>query len=246
MTASPIISAAAVALVRLGLRIVFPRASAPTRAGSRTSGQPTTAASGLASSGPITVTPAKHSPAPTAVTATPAPATSPASSRAAPAPVMIRPAASRRAENACGLGAASRSACTGATLVARYAGASAAASVVTSPMTHARATWSSGTDRPVMGSDSPNVPSSAARPRATRDAQQRAGEHPGHAHGRGLGQHRAEHLAAAGAERAEQGKLPRPLADHDGEGVPDHERADEHGDRRQRRRRTWSARPAGC
>ncbi len=80
---------------------------------------------------------------------------------------MIRPASSRRAVNTCGLGAASRNACTGATLVARYAGASAAASVVTSPMTHARVTWSSGTDRPVMGSDSPNVPRSAARPRDT-------------------------------------------------------------------------------
>jgi len=119
MTARPIISAAAVALVRLGLRMVFPRASAPTWAGSRVIGQPTTAASGRASSGPITVTPTKHSPAPVAVSASPAPPTRPDISSTIPAPVMISPAASRRAENACGLGAASRSAWTGATLVAR-------------------------------------------------------------------------------------------------------------------------------
>src|SRR5262245_45271645 len=139
-TARPTIRAAAVALVRLGLRMVFPRASVPTWAGSRVSGAPAAAASGPASSGPASVTPRKHSPAPMAVTATPAPVSSPASSGAAPAPVTASAAASRRAENPGAPGAASRSAWTGATRVARYAGASAAASATASPMTQASAT----------------------------------------------------------------------------------------------------------
>src|SRR6516165_3546683 len=163
-TASPTISAAAVALVRRGLRMVFPRASAPTRAGSQVSGAPAAAASGPASSGPAMVTPKKHSPAPMAVTATAAPVSSPAKSSVAPVPVTASAAASRRPEKPGAPGAASRSACTGATLAARYAGASAAASATTSPMAQASATWAGGTDSPVTGRATPNADNSAARP----------------------------------------------------------------------------------
>jgi len=92
---------------------------------------------------------------------------SPDSSSAAPVPVTASAAASRRPENRVAVGAASRRACTGATRVARTAGATAAATVTARPSTQPSATWASGTDSPAAGSDRPNADSSATRPRDT-------------------------------------------------------------------------------
>jgi hypothetical protein len=58
--ARPTMSAAAVALVRFGLRMALPRASTPVRPGRTRSGQPMANASGPAASGPRTVAPRKH------------------------------------------------------------------------------------------------------------------------------------------------------------------------------------------
>ncbi len=168
MRVRPIISAAAVALVRLGLRMVFPRASAPARPGRRVSGSPASQASGRANPGPSTVTPRKHVPAPAAVRAMPAPVNRPASTMMMPAMVSARPAAMRRADNAAGPDAASRSAWIGATLVARQAGARPAMTVITRPEPNATASCAGGTASPVTGSDTPNPASRAARPLDSR------------------------------------------------------------------------------
>ena len=70
-SASPIISAAAVAAVRPGLRIAFSRASRPGTPRRRSSGRPTTEASGVTSRGLSRVTPMKTAAAPTPTQASP-------------------------------------------------------------------------------------------------------------------------------------------------------------------------------
>ena len=57
-----------------------------------------------------------------------------------------------------------------------------------------------------------------------------AGGRGEHAQRERLGDHGAEHLAAAGAERAKHRELAAPLGHGDAEGVEDDERADEDGD----------------
>src|SRR5258708_20928979 len=133
MSARPIISAAAVALVRLGLRIGLPGARGPVLPGSGVSGSPTAAASGRAISGPSTVAPRRQARAPAPVITAEAPANSPAITSAIPAAVTARPAARRPGEKPVGAGTAPRRACTGATPGARQARGTAAPTGITRP-----------------------------------------------------------------------------------------------------------------
>ncbi len=84
-----------------------------------------------------------------------------------PAAVTTRPAARRPGEKPAGAGTASRSAWTGATLVARHAGGTAATTVITRPAPNDAAAPVAGTSSPLIGRDTPNPDSSAARPRAS-------------------------------------------------------------------------------
>src|SRR5262249_22740892 len=158
--ASPIIRAAAVALVRFGFRIALLRASAPVLAGRTESGRPTAEASGRANRGPRTVTPRKQASAPAPVTRTGAPPNKPASISPARATVRAPATSRRRVEKADGAGTASRKAWIGATLVARQAGGTAAIRVIPMPAARAAITPAGGITSPVIGSDSPKLDSS--------------------------------------------------------------------------------------
>ncbi len=93
-TATPIISADAVAAVRRGLRIALRRARRPARPRSTAIGAPITAAAGRATTGPSSTKPIR-------VTSVPRPTRAiepPVTSSAAPAPVLTRPATARFTE----------------------------------------------------------------------------------------------------------------------------------------------------
>ena len=87
---------------------------------------------------------------------------------------------------------------------------------------------------PVCGRSIPNETSSElsalASPRPEEQPDDR-GEHPDHER---LEHHRAQHLAAGGAERAQRGQLARALGDRDRQRVGDHEAADEQRDAAER------------
>ena len=98
------------------------------------------------------------------------------------------------------------------------------------PMTNDQMTALAGITIELAGMSSPSAPSSALSPPArkmpatnpTIDAVD-ADEHR-------LEQHRAEHLALPGADRAQQRQLPAALRDDDRERVEDDERPDEQRD----------------
>ena len=84
-----------------------------------------------------------------------------------------------------------------------------------------------------LGSSKPNALSRACNPMATNTPRIRPITEESTPDEQRLGGDRARDLLAAGADRAQQRELPRPLRHDDREGVVDDERTDEQGDERE-------------
>ena len=153
-SASPIISAAAVAAVRPGLRTAFSRARRPGTPRSRSSGRPTRDAIGGTSSGLSMAAPRKTAPAPTPIQRPSgvSVAARPRMIAAIPSTASAIPITTRRREPV-GVSstAPSRSAAIGGTRVARIAGAIAATTVITVPTAIATMTVRDSITRPDAG-----------------------------------------------------------------------------------------------
>ncbi len=159
-SASPTISAAAVDAVRPGLRTEFSCASRPGTPPSRSSGAPTTVASGVTRIGLSSATPRKTATAPTPTQASPglrapeipsAIAAAPSSPRTAPAAVR------RRRSPVVGGTTPSRSPVTGDTRVARSAGARAETTAITTPRTRPMMIVRGSITVPVEGRSMPSA-----------------------------------------------------------------------------------------
>ena len=128
-------------------------------------------------------------------------------------------------------GSASRSALTGAILVARRAGSRPATSVTSVPTEQCRrSTVRASNTVPPAGSveveRAEERVQAGGQPEARADADDRRAEPEGER----LDQHRAEHLTARGADRAQHRELTRALRDGDRQRVEDRERAHEDRD----------------
>ena len=150
---TPIISAAAVAEVRLGLRMAFSRASRPEMPRTRGSGQARAPASGRATTGPSTATPRKvrAAPSPTRATALSTCAPRPTATRATPPARTSAPARARASERPDSSIATSRMAAMGGTREALRAGKNAEARVTTTPMASGTTTAVGSTVNPDVG-----------------------------------------------------------------------------------------------
>ena len=166
-SARPIISAAEVTAVRPGWRVEFSRASRPTSFVERSIGQETKRAAGPTKRGEISAMPRIRITAPPAAPSSFVEVSPPSASRPAttsPAPSRIsRPASHgvRRAQRPRVGAVASRSASTGATRVARSAGASAPASVTSVPTSRQTMIVRLSSTRLVVGRSMPSALNSA-------------------------------------------------------------------------------------
>ncbi|GIV00261.1 MAG: hypothetical protein KatS3mg014_1876 [Actinomycetota bacterium] len=165
-SARPIMSAEAVAAVRLGLRIAFSR---PSRAGipSPATGRPSRRAAGRATSGERLATPrnTRAAPAPTSSAALDDAPERPYPSGSRPPTVTAVPSATRRRnEPPDGVARPSRSASTGATRPARRAGTTDATRVTAVPARSDTTTVRGRTWSPVPGRSTPKASSRTRRP----------------------------------------------------------------------------------
>ncbi len=130
--------------------------------------------------------------------------------------------------------ALSRSAATGAIFVARRAGIIAASTVASVPTSRLTTIVRVATHHPVRGQLRADRGEQGVQALREHDADADAGGGREQADRQRLQQHRAAHLAAGGADHPQQPELLRALGDGDRERVEDRERADEHGDGRER------------
>jgi hypothetical protein len=165
--ATPIISAAAVAEVRLGLRMAFSRASVPDTPLRRGRGAPIMRLIGAARIGPRTATPTNTSMDPRPTRAMPAEPNSPAAMAAAPSPVTANPTTARFRLLPEVSRATSRIAAMGGTFAARRAGNTADATLTPRPATRETMTVLQLTTMLPVGKSIPMPEKSALRPVAT-------------------------------------------------------------------------------
>ena len=236
---TPIISAAAVAAVRPGWRTLFSRARRPVIPKARSIGAPTTEAIGLTSRGLSSATPMNTAAAPlkTSVRAPLASLTRKRPAASEPAPASVSSAASgasSRDGRPCVTTAPSRSAITGATRIARSAGARHDSSVTTVPTTSETTIVRVRIDGARRRQVEPDRLEQLPQAGGDEDPQPEPHERPGQPDHQPLGQHRAHHLPARGSQRAQQRELADPLHDRDRERVEDAEGADEQRDARER------------
>ena len=124
----------------------------------------------------------------------------------------------------------SRSAAIGVMRVARSAGASAATSVTTIPISSETITVRASSTVPVLGRSAPIALKSALMPAANRIPAASPATAPSDAEHERLDPDGREDLPARGAERAQHAELARALGDRDREGVEDLEGAHEQRD----------------
>ena len=150
---------------------------------------------------------------------------------AAPRPVIDEPDDGPLPAAAGGSTATSRMAAIGGTLAALRAGNTAEATLTPRPaITEMMTVLLRDDDAAGREVDARCPSSSAFSPAATPMPAARPSDRGDQPDDDGLEQHRAEHLAAAGADGPHQGHLLGALGDEDREGVVDDERADEQGD----------------
>ena len=224
--------------MRCGWRRVFSRASMPVRPWKRASGRPISPLSGRTSVGASSAKPKIIS---TRADAEHGRGGAGGARVAEQAVEQQRDADrlddARRPRSGAGAGAPppgvtlSRIAATGSIRVARRAGTKPETTVATIPTT--RPTMIVRGSSTVLGGAEVDPErrqqrragrARAARPQAMPEQRRQHADHER------LGEHRAQHLAARGAERAQQRELLRALGDRDGEGVEDQEAADEQRD----------------
>ena len=226
-SASPIIRADAVAAVRRGLRRAFSRASRPIDPQRRGSTLPMPPTTGRLRNGLSIAAPRKMPSAPTPTHRMPALPTRPAAMPATPAARTDgaqRPPR-RRSEEA-GRATSSRIAATGGMCVARRAGATADATVTTTPrdvgpdhgvgLEHEAVAGEVPEERARPG---PAAPSTSSTPSPSPMVD------PSRPDDEGLDEHGEVDLPPAGAEGAQQRELAAALGDQHAERVEDDERA---------------------
>ena len=153
-TATPTISADAVAAVRRGLRSALSRASRPPTPRSAAIGAPSTVAAGRTATGPRTMNPASVPTAPAIAAASPPPA-APAITAPAPPAISRKPDTERAWDIRAGSAASSRRAASGGTREARSAGSTPASTVAATPTATASTELDARSTRPPAGSAKP-------------------------------------------------------------------------------------------
>ncbi len=169
-TATPIISAVAVAAVRRGLRAALRLASVPGTPRSRASGAPSVRTARVAATGPSTTVPASAASAPAVVSATDGPSLAPTTAAGTPPASRTAPSASRSRPDrplAAPSTAVSRRAASGAVRPARRAGSSAEPAATAVPTASGSRTAAALITMPPVGSEKPSAENSALRPVAT-------------------------------------------------------------------------------
>jgi hypothetical protein len=166
---TPIISAAAVEAVRLGLRMAFSRASTPAMPRSLAMGQPITRATGRAITGPSTATPrnVNTAPPPTTASALSGLANRPMKSCSKPRAKTSPPSARRTIDRPDSSTLIDRMAATGGTFDALRAGKKAEATVMTTPTRMGTTMALASMVRPLAGMSIPRAPSRPLRRIAT-------------------------------------------------------------------------------
>ena len=233
-SATPIISAAAVADVRRGARPAFSRARMPGAPSTLATGQPMALVTGLATVDETLATPRNSSSAPPPARASnpsvpPGRRNSPVPNMAAPSTVTIVPTTRRRALSASNP-SSGRMAATGGTLAARRAGTMTASIVMPTPTTKAISTVQRLEHR-------------VARREAGAGGVEQVDHAPGHEDAAADADHRGDQrhdqrldvdhpadLRPRRADGPQQGELPQALTDRDLEHVVDEEGADERRD----------------
>ena len=114
---------------------------------------------------------------------------------------------------------------------ARTAGITADSTVTSTPTLSAAITVRSLEDERALRNVEADLAHDGEQQRGQPDAGGEAEQRRDDPDDRGLGDHGDDHLAPAGAHRAQQAELARPLRDEDREGVEDDERADHEPDR---------------
>ena len=163
-SASPTMSADAVAAVRRGLRRAFSRESRPVVPQIRGSGRPMAATAGRLANGLSPATPRKTRSAPMPTQRMPASASRPAAMLAMPRPRTATPTRARRRRDDSGRATSSRRAAIGGILVARRAGPIAATTVTTMPTRKAHITVLACRIRPLAGMSPMKALMTARRP----------------------------------------------------------------------------------
>ena len=171
-SATPIISAAAVADVRRGARPAFSRARMPGAPSTLATGQPIALVTGLATVDETLATPRNSSSAPPPASASnprvpPGRRNSPVPNMAAPSTVTIVPTTRRRALSASNP-SSGRMAATGGTLAARRAGTMTASIVMPTPTRNAISTVKGLSTVSLDGKPAPAALKRLIMPRATR------------------------------------------------------------------------------
>ena len=165
---TPIISAAAVAEVRLGLRIAFSRAIDPVMPLILRIGAPRAALIGVAMIGPRMATPRKTTAMPTPTNSSPLLPKRPSRSSTTPSMVTTPPTRARRGEVAEESMDESRMAAIGGMREARTAGKTAATTVTRRPVTNDQMTALAGMTMELAGMSRPRTPSNALSPTARK------------------------------------------------------------------------------
>ena len=232
-TATPTMSADAVAAVRRGLRIALSRARRPVILRKRAIGAPNAAAAGCAAIGPRTTMPTIVKNAPNPAGPRPAPPIAAATTSTMPATVNSTPRLTRTTEIRVFSMATSRSAASGGTRDARIAGTTVATSVTIMPTANAAITVDGFTVSAPLVMPAPRAWNSARKPAASGDPDDQAEDRRDETDRGGFERDRAEHLGAGRADRAQERRLARALGDDDRERVVDAERRDEQRDERE-------------
>ena len=233
-SATPIISAAAVAEVRLGARPALSRASWPGAPYTLLTGQPIMRVTGLAMVDATLAVPRNISSAPPPASrirpgVPPGRANSPTRKSTVPMITVTVPA-TRRFELSAAKPSSGRIAATGGILAARRAGMMTAHIVMPTPTSERHQHRARLQHEREVGE---------AGAGGVEDADDQLGdEHPAadaddrgdHRHDQRFDDDQPAHLASTAADGAQQRQLAQALADRDGEDVVDEERADEGGD----------------
>ena len=236
-SASPIISAEAVAVVRRGLRSEFWPARLPTRAEDpRVRRRGPAPGTGLLITGLIAATPSR-------IARMPPPICQPPCGRSAKSPSAEHDEAERDQERAAtrsrrrsddsGSAMSSRIAWTGAIRPVRRAGSQAAAMVTSTPTAYDAMKVRGREDQRLAGEVETEVREQRADAHREQHAEAEAEGRAEHAEHERLELHRPHHLPLGRAEGAQQRELAAALGDQDREGVDDQERADDQGDARE-------------
>ena len=236
-SARPITSALAVAAVRRGFRIAFPRAIAPVTPVAARTGSPSAPASGRANVASSTITPKNTSRAPTPTTRNDERTSSalcdwamPTRSTGTPAAISAPPARVRRRNVSVRSAGRSLIAATGGMVAARNAGHTEAPTVTNMPTAIAATAVRVSNTRSPCGASKPSAPTTENRSPASSTPSARPATDATLPMTPASMTTDTMICASAGAHRPQQAELVGSLGDEDRERVEDDERGDDETD----------------